>query len=63
MIDAVRIEQAMDRLSLEIVAFGERGRKLLPLYEALETAAVKAREDDDALARIRDRAKTVKRTP
>ena len=35
-ISAADIERALDRLALEIKAFGPRGRALLPLYARLE---------------------------
>lgn len=51
-VSAADIERAMDRLAREIVAFGPRGRKLLPLYERLENELAAIRAADDVMARV-----------
>ena len=38
------LESGLDRLALEIAAFGERGHILLPLYAALEEELSQMRE-------------------
>lgn len=54
-VSAADIEWAMDRLAREIVAFGPRGRKLLPLYERLERELAAIRAVDDVMARVLQR--------
>lgn len=51
-VSAADIERMLDRLAREIAAFGQRGRKLLPLYTRLETELATIRAEEDAMSRV-----------
>ncbi|WP_316205784.1 hypothetical protein [Bradyrhizobium sp. SZCCHNS1012] len=53
--DVAAIEAALDRLALAMERAGKKGDVYLPIYERLESelAAVKAKEDRMARARLR----------
>lgn len=58
-ITAERIEQALDRLAMEIKAFGHRGRVLLPMYAFLEEELAKIRRDEETMDAVLARLKRV----
>lgn len=50
---ADQIDAALDRLAIEIDAFGERGARLLPLYRRLEKEAARLDADHGTMDNIR----------
>ena len=50
-----RIERAMDRVAEIIVARGDSGRQLLPLYDRLEKMLLTCQAEDEKLAAVRQR--------
>lgn len=52
-----RLERALDLLAAEIVAFGDRGRELLPMFQRLETELANMRAEADLMASVRARLK------
>lgn len=55
-VSAADLERALDRLALAIKAQRE-GRKLLPLYERLESELAAIRAADDVMSRVMTRLK------
>lgn len=52
-----RIEDALDILAARIAAHGDKGRKLLPLYQSIERDLDAMKSEDDALSSVLARAK------
>lgn len=52
-----RIERALDTLANIMVRSGPEGRAYLPLFENLEQELAKLRAEEDAMSRVRARAK------
>jgi hypothetical protein len=52
-----RVETALDSLAEIIVVCGEKGRKLLPLYEQLEKELEEMKAETDLLSSVYARAK------
>lgn len=50
-----RIERAMDRVAEIIVARGDRGREMLPMYDRLERMLIACRATEDRLSAVRHR--------
>ena len=58
-ITAEALERALDRLALEIKAFGSRGLALLPIYKALEDELERINQDRETMASVLARLKRV----
>ena len=56
-ITAERIERALDRVAEIIVAWGDKGESLLPLYDYLERALEEHRQKEERLAAVHQRVK------
>lgn len=54
-VTAERIERALNRVAEIIVARGEQGEALLPLYDHLERALQYLQKRDERLAAVRER--------
>lgn len=52
-----RIERALDTLADIMVRSGPEGRVYLPLFENLEQELAKLRAEEDAMSRVRARAR------
>jgi hypothetical protein len=52
-----RLERALDLLAAEVIAFGDRGRELLPMYKRLETELANMRAEADLMVAVRARLK------
>lgn len=50
-----RLERALDVLASDIIAFGDRGRELLPIYRRLEKELSAMRAEDALLSSVRAR--------
>lgn len=58
-VTAEAIEKGLDRLALEIRAFGARGRALLPLYKMLEDELERINQDRALMGSVLARLKRV----
>ena len=56
-ITAERIERALDRVAEIIVAWGNKGESLLPLYDYLERAVEEHRRKEERLAAVHQRVR------
>lgn len=52
-----RVEAALDKLATIMVAMGDDGPKLLPLYESIDADLKAMKAVDDGMAEVRARAK------
>ena len=55
-----RLENALNLLSLEILAFGKRGHELLPMYKSLAAERDDMVEKERLMSEVRDRAARLK---
>lgn len=55
LVTADALERGLDRLAIEIEAFGERGSPLLPLYRRLEDELRQIEEGETTLDAVRAR--------
>jgi hypothetical protein len=56
-VDIERFETALDSLAEIIIICGEKGQKLLPLYESLETELTEMKSRNDLMSSVLARAK------